>query len=116
MERVKKYENTEESKTAQKEQIKKSNQKYQAERREFRKNAFIQQQELVKLLNKNIIPDKEFLTRTLETVQAIIRETNGEKKEKTEDTIQDVTEGEEVKKEVKSRPRPKQASSIEIEL
>jgi hypothetical protein len=77
MGRVKKYDNADEAKQAQKEQIRKSNQKYQAERREFRKQAYNEQLELVRLLNKHVIHDKEFLNGTLMIVQEYIDDNIG---------------------------------------
>jgi hypothetical protein len=77
MGRGKKYDNVDEAKQAQKEQIRKSNQKYQAERREFRKAAYNEQLELVKLLNKHVIRDKEFLDGTLTIVQEYIEDNVG---------------------------------------
>jgi hypothetical protein len=74
MGRTKVYENSEEAKTAQKEQIKKSNQKYQADRKAFRSKAFPEQLELVKLLNKNIINDEQYLQSTLTSVRQKIKE------------------------------------------
>jgi DNA polymerase sigma len=114
MGRVKIYEDDEKAKEAQREQIRKSNQKYQAERREFRKNALIQQQQLVKLLNKNIIRDKQFLTKTLETVMEIIKEDEGKPKE---DKSEDKSEEKSVEKPKRKYVRKtKQGSSIENEL
>jgi hypothetical protein len=72
MGRSAKYQTEEEAKQAQKEQIKKSNQKYQAERKEFRRLAYTEQLELVKLLNKHVIHDKEFLAGTLMIVQEYV--------------------------------------------
>ena len=69
MGRVKKNEDTEEAKKAQKEQIKKSNQKYQAKRRKFRTEASPDQLTLIKLLNENVISDKDWVTEKLKEVQ-----------------------------------------------
>jgi hypothetical protein len=92
MGRVKKYDNPEEAKQAQKDQIKKSNQKYQEERKLFRQHAHNEQLELVKLLNKHKVEDKDFLADTLEAVKEYIGDDVDVKKEEedtTADTVQD---------------------------
>jgi septum formation inhibitor MinC len=87
MGRVKKYDNADEAKQAQKEQIRKSNQKYQAERREFKKAAYNEQLELVKLLNKHVIRDKEFLAGTLQIVQEYVEDNIEGAGETLDDTL-----------------------------
>jgi hypothetical protein len=101
MGRVKKYENNEEAKIAQKEQIRKSNQKYQAERKEFRSKVFPEQLELVKLLNKNVIKDEKYLQSTLSTIRQYIKE--GKENEQKEEP----KEKEKVEEEKKKEEKPK---------
>jgi hypothetical protein len=74
MGRGKKYENDEAAKTAQKEQIKNSNKKYQDQRKEFRNNVSVEQASLIKLLNKHIIKDTEFITGALQIVNELIED------------------------------------------
>jgi hypothetical protein len=111
MGRVKKFDSTEEAKLAQKEQIKKSNQKYQAERREFRKAAYNEQLELVKLLNKHVIRDKEFLEGTLMIVQEYIDDDIGGAGEEEKEEL--VNEKGEVKKELEVILEDKKESGVE---
>jgi hypothetical protein len=109
MGRVKKYENDEEAKQIQKEQIRKSNQKYQAERKAFRKEAFNEQLLLVKLLNKYVIKDKEFLSTTLEKVKVMIAPPEPEEKKKEEEK-----KPEEKNPEEKKEKNEKKKIEIEI--
>jgi hypothetical protein len=69
MGRENKYGNTEEAKKAQKEQIRIANQKYRNERKQFKESVFAEQVQITKLLNKNIIQDKEFLDGLLKVVE-----------------------------------------------
>jgi hypothetical protein len=79
MGRARKYSDDEEAMKAKKEQIKKSNQKYQQQRKDFREKAFNEQPLLVKLLNKHVVTDKEWLTELLRVVMEM---TQPEPKEK----------------------------------
>jgi hypothetical protein len=69
MGRVKVY-TSEEAKTKQKEQIKKANQKYREQRKEFKNKVFNEQLRVVKILNKTIVDDKEFVNDLLSKVEA----------------------------------------------
>jgi hypothetical protein len=83
MGRVKKYDDPEAAKVAQKEQIRKSNQKYQAKRKKFRADASKDQLTLVKLLNDFVIKDTEWITATLGELST--RLPKEEKKEEEEE-------------------------------
>jgi hypothetical protein len=62
------------AKSAQKAQIRKSNQKYQEERKKFRQAVSSEQSELIKILNKTIIRDKYWLSGTLKIIRKIVRD------------------------------------------
>jgi hypothetical protein len=82
MGRVRKYDNPEEAKSVQKEQIKNSNKKYQDQRRDFKNKAHPEQLQLVKTLNKHVIEDREFLVGTLMIVTEFTESTTKTEEEK----------------------------------
>jgi hypothetical protein len=61
MGRQPKYSTPEEAKEAQKKQMKAAEERYKLQRKEYRENVLFQQQQIISLLKKNIIKDKEFL-------------------------------------------------------
>jgi hypothetical protein len=117
MGRVKKYESDAEARKAQKEQIQKSNKKYQEERKKFKNEACKEQIELAKILNKYVVYDFEFIRGTLKWVKQFVddcdslvalKKMNEEmEKNKIEDNLFDImedssTENDEEDTEVKS--------------
>jgi hypothetical protein len=72
MGRVKLYNTSEDAKVKQKEQIKKANEKYRAQRKEFRNKVFNEQLRIIKLLNKNVVDDQAFMSELLTKVEAKI--------------------------------------------
>jgi hypothetical protein len=72
MGRVKLYNTSEDAEVKQKEQIKKANEKYRAQRKEFRNKVFNEQLRIIKLLNKNVVDDQAFVSDLLSKVEAKI--------------------------------------------
>jgi hypothetical protein len=107
MGRTKKYETAEQANQAQKEQIRLANQKYGRGRKAHKDKVFNEQLLIIKLLNKNVVEDKEFLVEMLkqieEKTQAALQEaiTHVESVpvEPTPDTEVEAVPLEEVKKE-----------------
>ena len=111
MGRVKKYENDEKAKEAQKLHIKLANQKYRNERKTFRENASNEQLAIIKVLNKTVIGDVDFLANILDAIEKkILVEKPVEEKEKETETETEKTSETETEPEAKPKvkqPRPK---------
>jgi hypothetical protein len=110
MGRNKVYATEAEATEAQKQQIKEANQRYRKERKEYREKVLNEQLQIVKLLGKTVIEDKEFLTDMLKMVEKITTAINELKEQKEKE---DELNGVNNKKKTRTKKKVDAKSVIE---